>query len=112
MRVPIVMRMTPPIISARDQMWCENFFPNSTPMYDTIKVVIPIVIAGNSIDVIFAVSDTQTASASMLVASQSVRSDRREKIFFSTQPVSSHFHHAYIIFPPIYARRKNAIQWS
>lgn len=112
MRVPIIISIIPPMISARDPIWCENFLPNPTPIYETIQVMRPIVRTGNMIDTSLAVKDTPTASASILVANQRVKSDRREKTFFSTQPVSSHSHHAYIILPPMYVRRRNAIQWS
>ena len=91
--VPIPMRISPPMISARDPIFCPNFLPNSIPMNERIKVVIPMNIAGTKISSVLAVSHTPMARASILVAIPRVIKDRRVNIsFFSS--VSSGFHHS------------------
>lgn len=78
--IPIPMSTIPQTISARDPIDSENFFQNPTPMNDIQKVIIPIQRAGIRICVVLAVSDIQTARASILVATESVKREVSENI--------------------------------
>lgn len=93
--------MNPPIISAFFHIFSHHFLPNSIPRNDAIRVTIPIQRAGKNILSVVAVSDTPTASASILVAIPRIMSDFNEKIFFTDLSVSDGFHHSYIILLPI-----------
>ena len=66
--VPIPIRMSPPTISVFFQIFVHHFLPNWIQIYERTKVITPMMRAGKYILVTLAVSDTPTASASMLVA--------------------------------------------
>ena len=73
----------PPNISARFPIFVPHFLPNSAHVYVRIPVIHPMKIAGYSIESVDILSEIPTASASILVASQSVMRDCIPNEFFS-----------------------------
>ena len=108
---PISINIHPPIISARFPIFVPHFFPNSIPRNERKKVITPIKSAGIHIFDILAVSDTPTASASILVAIERMKTDFHPKVFLELcMFISEPFHPEEAILPPIYVRRIKAIQ--
>ena len=77
------MRMSPPMISERDQILDQILGQNRTPIKESIPVIMAIIRAGKYMLSVLAVSDIPTASASMLVAIERNRSDLKVNIFLS-----------------------------
>ena len=103
------MSMSPPIISDRDQIFCQIFCQNLTPIKESIPVISQIIRAGKYMLSVLAVSDIPTASASMLVAIERNRSDLKVNIFLSIFSSDTE-RPSRIIFIPIYPSSTNAIQ--
>lgn len=67
--------MTPPIASALFPIRLPTFFPTVSPTVVAMKATIPIVVLANTMFVFRKANDSPKAKASMLVATDKIKSD-------------------------------------